>query len=279
MNILACLDASIYAASVTEYAAWIAGRLGASVELLHALQRKDAVAARHDLSGAVGLGAKSGLLDELTRFDEAEARIARERGDALLASAEATLRDRGIAEVRLTHRHGGVVETVAEREGDADLIVMGKRGASADFAHGHLGSKVERVVRASHRPVFMASREFRPVERALVAYDGGASAKAALRYLAGSPITEGLDLRIVMVGSDSAKNRDRLAEAGDLLPSANRALVDGSVEPVLTAELEAHRSDLLVMGAYGHSPLRSMLVGSTTSAMLRAAHLPVLLFR
>lgn len=34
-----------------------------------------------------------------------------------------------------------------------------------------------------------------------------------------------------------------------------------------------------VMGAYGHSPLRSMIVGSTTTAMIRRLTLPVLLFR
>jgi nucleotide-binding universal stress UspA family protein len=36
---------------------------------------------------------------------------------------------------------------------------------------------------------------------------------------------------------------------------------------------------LLVMGAYGHSPLRNMLVGSTTTQMIRAGQTSVLLFR
>jgi len=34
-----------------------------------------------------------------------------------------------------------------------------------------------------------------------------------------------------------------------------------------------------VMGAYGHSRIRHLLVGSTTTAMLRNAHLPVLILR
>src|SRR3546814_7364863 len=79
MKIVACIDASQYATSVVDHAAWAAGRLGATVEVLHVIQRKDAVAARHDLSGAVGLGARSGLLEELTRIDEAEGRLAREQ--------------------------------------------------------------------------------------------------------------------------------------------------------------------------------------------------------
>jgi hypothetical protein len=61
-KILACLDASPYAASVCDLSAWVAPRLSWGVELLHVVQRKSAVTARHDLSGAIGLGVKSELL-------------------------------------------------------------------------------------------------------------------------------------------------------------------------------------------------------------------------
>jgi nucleotide-binding universal stress UspA family protein len=37
--------------------------------------------------------------------------------------------------------------------------------------------------------------------------------------------------------------------------------------------------DLLVMGAYGHSRIRSLVIGSTTTAMIQAAGIPVLLYR
>ena len=36
---------------------------------------------------------------------------------------------------------------------------------------------------------------------------------------------------------------------------------------------------MLVMGAYGHSRIRHLLVGSTTTTMLRNAQLPVLILR
>jgi nucleotide-binding universal stress UspA family protein len=37
--------------------------------------------------------------------------------------------------------------------------------------------------------------------------------------------------------------------------------------------------DMLVMGAYGHSRMRSLVIGSTTTEMVRSCRLPVLLFR
>ena len=36
---------------------------------------------------------------------------------------------------------------------------------------------------------------------------------------------------------------------------------------------------MLIMGAYAHSPLRSLLFGSKTSDLLRSAKIPTLLLR
>lgn len=280
-RLLACIDASQYATSVCDHAAWAATRLGASVEVLHVIQRKDAVAARHDLSGAVGLGAKSSLMEELARIDEAEGRAAREQGKLLLQAAAERLREGGVEAVELVHRHGGIVETVIEREAEADLVVIGKRGASADFAKGHLGSKVERVVRQSIRPVLIASRALKPIRRALVAFDGGASARKAVGFAATSPLFEEVELRLVMAGEANDRNRDALRWAGEVLGerAKRNEIVPGDVEPVLKAEAAQFGADLVLMGAYGHSPLRTLIVGSTTTAMMRSLALPVLLFR
>src|SRR3546814_9140397 len=69
-NVLAAIDASVYATSVCGYAGWAASRLSLPVELLHVVQRQDAVTARKDLSGAIGLGVKSDLMEELVRSEE-----------------------------------------------------------------------------------------------------------------------------------------------------------------------------------------------------------------
>ena len=274
-KLLACIDASVYATSVSDFAAWAAIRLDASVEILHVIQRNDAVSARHDISGAIGLGAKSSLLEELVSIEEAQGKLARQQGQLLIEAAQARIKDAGIANTTTVHRHGGIVETVIEREADADLVIIGKRGASANFAKGHLGSKVERVVRESIRPVLVASRAFAAPTRALLAFDGGDSARKAADFLATSPLLEGIELHVVAAGH-AAKHLDWAREK---LPGATVTSVDGSPEDAIPAYAESHKIDLLVMGAYGHSPLRQLVVGSTTTAMIRACHIPVLLFR
>ena len=63
-KILTLLDGSAYSESVCHHTAWIAGRLGAEVEALHVLGRREG-AAPSDLSGTLRLGARSALLQEL----------------------------------------------------------------------------------------------------------------------------------------------------------------------------------------------------------------------
>lgn len=56
-------------------------------------------------------------------------------------------------------------------------------------------------------------------------------------------------------------------------------MIGGDVDSAPTAKAAQYSADIPIMGPYGHWPLRSMIVGSTTTAMVRALTLPVLLFR
>src|SRR3546814_16895791 len=113
-NVLAAIDASVYATSVCGYAGWAASRLSLPVELLHVVQRQDAVTARKDLSGAIGLGVKSDLMEELVRLSEEGSRTEIEKGRILLKEAEKRLREAAFADVPTIHRHGGLAEPTME---------------------------------------------------------------------------------------------------------------------------------------------------------------------
>jgi len=56
-------------------------------------------------------------------------------------------------------------------------------------------------------------------------------------------------------------------------------VVTGQPEKVLGDLTEAEGIDLLVMGAYGHSRVRSLIIGSTTSEMIRTCRVPIVLMR
>lgn len=281
-TIIALVDGSAYGESVCDHAAWVSQAVGGRVELLHVLGRRDTGIAPANLSGALGLGAKSHLLDELAAHDRKRVHLAKERGRAILDAAAAHLSERGVmAASRL--RNGDLLDAVQQVEADADLIVIGKRGEAADFASEHLGSNLERIVRAARKPVMVASRSFRPVVRALIAFDGGDSAKKAVRHIAGGQLFRGIPLHIVTVGTGDSRRTASLATAADELRAGGHdvteAFLAGEPEQAIADYVAAQSISLLVMGAYGHSRIRNLIIGSTTTAMIRDCHIPVMLFR
>ena len=281
-HILACIDASADANSVSDLAAWASTRLQLPVELLHVVQRRDAVAARHDLSGAIGLGVKTNLMEELVRLEESDAKLQVERGRVLLAAGEQRLQEGGAVQVRTLHRHGGIVETILEREADARLVVIGKRGAGHEFASDHIGSKIERVVRASDRPILIASRAVEEPRAIVFAYDASKAANRALERLLNSPLFTGLPVHMVLAETDDAAHRHALDKAAGQLRGSRdvRTTLQGGKPETVIADIVAQTPGaMLMMGAYGHSPLRTLIVGSTTTAMIRTVHVPVLLVR
>ena len=281
-KIIALVDGSVYAASVCDHAAWIAGRTDAPVELIHVLGRRE-VPETKDHSGTIKLGARTALLEELAELDAQRAKLISHRGRAILDDARAILEKDGVTDVSTRLRHGDMVEAVAEVEADARVILIGKRGEAADFAKGHLGSNLERIVRASHKPVFVASRAFRPISRVLVAYDGGTSAMKAVDHIARSTLFQGLEIHVVTVGSASPQVTKGLEDAKALLKAAGltaeTSILPGQPETALAKLVEEAHFDMLVMGAYGHSRIRSLIIGSTTTAMIRACKVPVVLMR
>ncbi|MDA0786115.1 MAG: universal stress protein [Proteobacteria bacterium] len=282
-KLIAFVDGSIYSQSVCDHAAWVAGRTGAAVEVHHVLGRREGGPDRANLSGNITLGARTALLAELTDLDAQRAKLSQKIGRAILDDAKARLEEDGIQNVSVRLRFGDIIDTVAETEAGAGLIVIGKRGEAADFAKLHLGSNLERVVRTSRKPVMVAARAFKPINKFMIAFDGGTSCMKAVDHVARSPLFAGLSCRLLMGGTESAANVKALddaramLEAGSYIVEAN--IVPGQPDTVISEAVEREGVDLLVMGAYGHSRIRSLIIGSTTTEMVRSCKIPVILYR
>lgn len=183
---------------------------------------------------------------------------------------------------RFAESAGRLGETIIEREEDARVVVIGKRGAGHEFANDHIGSKIERVVRASVKPVLIASRQYTEPQSLIFAYDAGPAAERALERLIVSPIFEDLPVHVVMADTESAAHREALELAATRLRGGRpveMTLQKGRPEAVISAVVDRTPNAMLVMGAYGHSPIRTLIVGSTTTTMIRTVRIPVLLVR
>lgn len=282
-KILSCTDGSVYAASVADHTAWAALRSGASVEILHMLDPHRERAESVDISGAMGPDTGADLLEELATLEQRKNRIAREQGKLILANTAERLRNAGVERITATQQHGELVESVIRMESTADLVVLGKRGGAADFAKLHLGSSLERVIRGSIRPVLVASRAFTPIDRFLIAYDGGPSIEKAMDFAIGNPLLKGIPCHILRAGRIDDKATWFLNEAAEKLRTAGYQVTTEAIpappEQAISSAIERHSVRLLVMGAYGHSRIRQLMVGSTTTTLIRTCLVPVLMFR
>ncbi|APR04292.1 universal stress protein [Thauera chlorobenzoica] len=282
-KVLACVDQSHFADTVADYAAWAARRMEAPLEFLHVIDRHPEQGSGEDHSGAIGFNAQEHLLNDLSDKDAALARRQREQGRVFLNRLRERALAAGAPSADMRQRHGALDDTLAEQEDGVRLFVFGRRGASAEATQRDLGRNVERVVRAVHKPILTVTEGFKEPERVMLAYDGTAVTRKGVDMIASSPLFKGLPVHILMSGKESADGPKQLALARDTLTAAGFEVVadilPGDPEAVIAREVKARSIDMLLMGAYAHSPLRALVFGSRTTDLLRAATIPTLLMR
>jgi nucleotide-binding universal stress UspA family protein len=279
-KLLICTDGSNYAQECCRYGAWLAKRTGATVEILYVTDlRQFEIPVMGDLSGSLGIQPYEGMITQLRELEEQKSKFVKE--SAIKIFKAEGLMDR----TQFYHETGLLVDSIDEYASRADLILLGKRGENANFAKEHLGSMLERVIRAMDKPCLVTSRKFEPINRALIAYDGGKSSRAALEFITKSELFRSFNLHVVAV--DEKHNEGQaaawLAEAEEMLKKSEISpecqVLNGNVETAVADYVDQAEVDLLIAGAYGHSRIRKLLIGSTTSELLRRCHIPVLCFR
>jgi len=281
-QIMACIDGSQSTRTVCDYAAWASQRLSAPLTLLHVLDERQ-YPRQTDLSGAIGLGSREHLLDELAQLDQQRHTLAMEQGRLMLDAARERVEAAGVASAQLRQRHGALVDCLHELAADIRLLVIGRQGKTSDSLSQLLGSHLENVIRTLHRPILVSCGEFKAPQSYMLAYDGSATARKSLEMIATSPLLKGLPCHLLMVGAESSDAWEQLKAAErvikDSASEVHLAIRAGEVEPTLHAYQLEQGIDLLAMGAYGHSRIRQFLLGSTTSALLRTSNSALLILR
>jgi nucleotide-binding universal stress UspA family protein len=275
-NILVPFDGSHHARAALEYALWMAERFDGTLFGQHVI---DTVSIEgtffHDISGSLGF---EPYLDFSTKMREA----LEERGKALLEEFRERCRSRNVRHE--TYLDLGIVANeICERAKIADLIVLGHRGINEEFSTGLLGGTAESVTRKSPRPVFVSNRNFKAVERPLLAYDASQRASAAVEAAAEFCSRLGLPLTVLHVPKDPKLGERVLQEAGTYLASygieTRYEVARGYPEQKIIDYLVNFGYDLVFIGAYGHRRIIEMVLGSTTEYVLRKSPCPVFLAR
>ena len=215
---------------------------------------------------------------------ENEAKKGREQAEAALAAFQKAADSKGVFEERILGKclapelSGLLVEYARLR----DLtIVPAEANEFADQPNA------EALIFDSGRPVLMVPREPRKsftLNTATVAWDFSRPAARAVGD-ALPLLTKAKRVHIVTVTNEKRIGTGR--SGPELAKHLARHGVDVILETVdaagrsigeaLETATRAHDSDLLVMGAYGHSRLREFVLGGATRSMVTRPPLPVLL--
>ncbi|HFG7552024.1 universal stress protein [Acinetobacter baumannii] len=281
-KIIACIDGSLVTNTVCDYAAWFSDKLNSPIKLLHVIDKPKAKAPQ-DLSGAIGLGSRETLLKELVELEERKGKIELEHGQILLREAKNYLLEKFSIDAQSFQRHGSVLETIMGMEDDIRVLVMGKHGNGTEHDSSKIGTHIENVVRALHKPVLITSAPFSPPKSFLIAFDGSQTARKCVERIASSPLLKGLAVHLVYVGNPNSEMQNQLSWAKEQLESQGFNItsntLDGEVDKAIINYAEQHQIDLIVVGAYGHSKIRQFFIGSTTTKVITSANKPVLLLR
>ncbi|MGE4369144.1 MAG: universal stress protein [Burkholderiaceae bacterium] len=282
-KVYACIDGAGQTEAVCDYGIWAARRLGVTLEFLHVLDREPEKAAVSDFSGNLELDAQKQLLSKLADLDEQRSKLAQEHGRQILDAARRRATDAGLHSVETRQRHGSLVEAALDVQPEARLYVLGQHPPAGNQAKWYLDLSGEKVVRTLQRPVLITTAAFHTPGRFMIAFDGSATGRKMVQTVAGSPLLKGMECHIVMVADDTPKHQHDLGWARDVMAEAGFSvttqLCQGNADGVLRDYVGANGMDLLVMGAYGHSRIRELIVGSTTTTLLRASPVPVLVMR
>ena len=178
-------------------------------------------------------------------------------------------------------REGGrVADVLVDASQTASLVLLGRRGCRPRDG-GRLGSNAELVVRRTVKPVLLAPVGFRAPQKVLVA-DGG-KYMGALALGMGVVIADTLQLplSILTVERDERRREEIWRRARQHRPElGNQASFEHDTgEPAAAILRRAIPQTLVIMGAYGHSRLYRMVLGSTTEQVIHACRGPLLLSR
>lgn len=281
-NIIACIDGSSLSECVTTASVWAAKQMGSPLTLMHSLE-KETVRTDEDLSGSIGLGSREHLLEELIALDAKRAKLALEHSKLVLENAKEFAHSAGAKQIELLQRHGDLVENLLDLEEETRLIVVGRCGTDHTQSAHTIGSHIERVARALHRPILISVGQFKAPTNFMIAYDGREAADNAIARIAQSPLLLGLPCHLVMAGDATPERKAKLEEAHRILEEegfdVTASIIPGKIYPVLTQYREENQIELMTMGAYAHSKVRQFFVGSNTSKMIIESDIPLLILR
>jgi nucleotide-binding universal stress UspA family protein len=176
---------------------------------------------------------------------------------------------------------GEIARQISDRAIISDLVVLSLTHPPGEGIMAKLGSGLRTILHRTPRPVLAVPDQISALDRLLLAYDGSPKGKEALFICAYLSARWKFSLALVTVPEKGRASDATCREAYEYLEkrhvSADMLCVQGDVADVLLQAVQNQKSNLIVMGGYGSSPVMEIVMGSTVDRVLRESTVPVLI--
>lgn len=175
---------------------------------------------------------------------------------------------------------GFTFERVSQAAKFADLVVFGPTGSDDDY---QTSAAFADVLLTAKRPVLISPKAMgASPHKVMIGWDGGhATARAVCAAI--PLLTRATEIEIVTVGHATAEDSgyaaliDYLSLSGLVARMTEIEKGGHLIGERLLEAAQKGKADLLVMGGYGHSPLRESIFGGTTAFAIADSSVPIFL--
>jgi len=181
----------------------------------------------------------------------------------------------------------GYVDTITRHEGRlCDLIIIGRRAINSDALYD---PAIMTAIFDTGRPILLLPPNYQPNSvwgKKNISFAWNGNLEAARAALQSMPLLKQAD-KIYLLHADKNKNPGDETALSSLVDYFHTHDViaepfmidceDDTIAEALLAKAKLLKTQLLVMGAYGHSRFREMIFGGVTRHMLEHCPIPLLL--
>lgn len=180
-------------------------------------------------------------------------------------------------------RFGDVTLNIFERARWCDLVIMNLTFPPESSMRSRLSSGIRNLVQRCPRPILFTPKVTKPLNHALLAYDGSLKAQEALFIASYMAAQWKLVLSVISIG-----DKDRIKEIQD---DAKRYLEDHNekADYILVGEnyhtkvmfqyVDQLNIDLLIIGGYSRNPILEVVQGGDVDRLLRQTQIPIIICR
>ncbi|MCD6165762.1 universal stress protein [bacterium] len=275
-SILLAIDGSVYTDAVLKYGIHLANSFKAKLKVITVIDVRI-----FEWSVYLGVDGFAPVVPSSSYLEESR-RLLDEKAEKVLNKCVEILKKEGIP-FTAEKLEGSPVELICEQSRLADLVVLGARGEFAKWGTKLMGATIDAISRECIKPLFISPESYRPIRRILVPYDGSANSNRALPMAGYFAHSLGLPVTVFTVDNDLFHAKEIAEEGKKYLETydieVHTDVAKGNAEEQIVSFCAKAQFDLIIMGAYGQSRIRELILGSTTVQVMRKTDVPLVLVK